>query len=103
METIDTLTSETFYNMHKYSQLILDLVSEVENDLQAIERGEQDFPTEAWGYEIDLLLEIYNPELKDDIEMLNRLKDVLYGKEIVDNFFNQMEKEVHQNNVNLNL
>ena len=82
METIDDLSRDTFYNMHKYSQLIIDLVEEIEEDLQAIGEGIQDFPTEAWGYEIDLLLEIYNPELKDDIEMLNRLKNVLYTNDI---------------------
>lgn len=68
--TIEQISSEVFYNMGKYSQAVLDLVSEVEDIDDNTSFG-------AIKYEIGNILEIINKERKDDIKILKELDKIL--------------------------
>lgn len=68
--TIEEIGSEVFYNMEKYSQAVLDLVSEVEDIDDNTSFG-------AIKYEIGNILEIINKERKDDIKILKELDKIL--------------------------
>jgi hypothetical protein len=68
-QTVKEVSSKTFYEMEKYSQLVIDLVEEIEdaNLDNAEERG-------ALIYEIENVLEIIDPKRIDDIKVLSDLK-----------------------------
>lgn len=68
--TIEEISSEVFYNMEKYSQAVLDLVSEVEDIDDNTSFG-------AIKYEIGNILEIIDKERKDDIKILTELDKIL--------------------------
>lgn len=74
MTTLEQLSNDTFYNMHNYSQLIIDLVSDVE-DLYTYEKSKDDFG--ALAYTIDNILEIIDRKRYDDIEALEILSNTL--------------------------
>lgn len=76
--TIKKLASEAFYKMDKYRQLVIDFVEEVE-DILNIDSSEQiDFgQLSVLRYQISNVLNIINPILTDDIEMLNKLDFVI--------------------------
>lgn len=68
-QTVKEASSKTFYEMEKYSQLVIDLVEEIEDtDLDNAEnRG-------ALIYDIENVLEIIDPKRVDDIKVLSDLK-----------------------------
>ena len=65
--TIEEITHETFYNMEKYSQIVLDLVSKVEDADDNTNFG-------ALSYDISNILEIIDKSRKEDIKILKHLK-----------------------------
>ena len=65
--TIEEITHETFYNIEKYSQIVLDLVSEVEDADDSTNFG-------ALAYEISNILEIIDKSRGEDIKILKHLK-----------------------------
>lgn len=65
--TIEEITHETFYNMEKYSQIVLDLVSEVEDADNSTNFG-------ALAYDISNILEIIDKSREEDIKILKHLK-----------------------------
>jgi len=69
IQTVKEASSKTFYEMEKYSQLVIDLIEEIEDtDLDNAEnRG-------ALVYEIENVLEIIDPKRIDDIKVLSDLK-----------------------------
>ncbi len=73
---IEEISDKVYYNMKKYSQLIIDLVEDIEDimefdELNKIER------LGAKSYEISGILEIINPKLQDDIKILNELLEII--------------------------
>jgi hypothetical protein len=68
---INELSNLVFYKMENYSQITIDLVSDVEDLLL-----EEDISSDKIGalsYEISILIDVINPTLKDDIVVLNNL------------------------------
>ena len=65
--TIEEITHETFYNMEKYSQIVLDLVSDVEDTDDNTNFG-------ALAYNISNVLEIIDKSREEDIKILKHLK-----------------------------
>jgi len=78
--TIEEISSEVFYNMEKYSQAVLDLVSEVEDMDENTSFG-------AIKYEIGNILEIICKERKDDIKILKQLDRILTDEIEVRRYF----------------
>ena len=68
--TIEEITHETFYNMDKYSQIVLDLVSEVEDADDNTNFG-------ALSYDIGNILEIIDKSREEDIKILKHLKRIV--------------------------
>lgn len=68
--TIEQISSEVFYNMEKYSQVVLDLVSEVEDMDDSTSFG-------AIKYEVGNILEVIDKERVDDIKVLKELDKIL--------------------------
>lgn len=68
-QAIKEASSKTFYEMEKHSQLVIDLIDEIEDsNLDNLEsRG-------ALIYEIENVLEIIDPKRIDDIKVLTDLK-----------------------------
>lgn len=68
-QSIKEASSKTFYEMEKHSQLVIDLIDEIEDsNLDNLEsRG-------ALIYEIENVLEIIDPKRIDDIKVLTDLK-----------------------------
>jgi hypothetical protein len=87
MEKLEELSHKTYYQMEKYSQLTIDMVEDVHTLLSDAEDGmsAQMFNeyNGAKQYEINNILEIINPELKDDIEALKTLIEILEGCKLV--------------------
>ena len=67
--TLQELSSETFYSMQNYSQLIIDLVDVAEQDLETLTPEEK----QAGIYTLTNLLEVIDPLKKEDIEAINIL------------------------------
>ena len=65
--TIEEITHETFYNMENYSQVVLDLVSEVEDADDNTNFG-------ALSYDISNILEVIDKSREEDIKILKHLK-----------------------------
>jgi hypothetical protein len=80
MRTIQELSHDTFYKMEKYSQIVIDYVEEAQEILQEEDYDDindkfRDLATLSYGtYSV---LEVINPELADDINMLNELQSIL--------------------------
>ena len=69
---IKELGSLVFYKMENYHQITIDLVDDAESILT-----EDDLSLERVGalsYVVSILLEVFNPEFKDDIDIINKLK-----------------------------
>ena len=67
--TLQELSSETFYSMQNYSQLIIDLVDAAEQDLETLTPEEK----QAEIYTLTNLLKVIDPLKKEDIEAINIL------------------------------
>jgi len=78
MKTIKDLSDSVFYNMHNYSQMIIDLVQEAERLFTNEESTSEDFG--ALGYLVDLVLEIIDPTRSHDVEVLHSLAEMLNTK-----------------------
>lgn len=81
MRTIEELSNETYYNMEKYNQIVIDYVEKVEDVISEFDETE----LRALNYEITNLLDIYNPKFVDDVEVLNDLEKII-KKNIEKNF-----------------
>ena len=73
--TINELSELVFYKMENYHQITIDLVSDAEDLL--IKENLLSDEVGALCYNISILLEVINPNLIDDIECLNNLKNEL--------------------------
>lgn len=75
---IDNISKKIFYKMDKYSQIVIDYVEEVE-DILNIDNLEQSNFEElgAIRYQITNILNVINPILTDDIEMLKKLDFII--------------------------
>ena len=74
MKTIEQLSHDSFYNMHEYSQLAIDLIEKAE-DLY-----EDDYENSALGalaYEISTILEVIDKNRVSDIKALETLYFIL--------------------------
>ena len=86
LEQIEKLESEVYENMHNHSQLVIDIIEEISEDLSRDVSGEPIERDElgAYCYEISITIEIFNPERGSDISALKRLHDILdkWSKEV---------------------
>jgi hypothetical protein len=79
LEQLQKIDSEIFKNMGKTSQKTIDIVQETISDLdrdtdeEPIQRDELG----AINYDIDILLEIWNPALEYDIDVLKRFDKII--------------------------
>lgn len=74
-DIVEMVSNKTFYEMEKYSQLVIDLVEDIENsDLDNKE------VIGSLIYNIDNVLDIINPNKIDDIKVLLELKIALRSK-----------------------
>jgi hypothetical protein len=74
-DIVEMVSNKTFYEMEKYSQLVIDLVEDIENsDLDNKE------VIGSLIYDIDNVLDIINPNKIDDIKVLLELKIALRSK-----------------------
>lgn len=73
------LDNEIYLNLDKASQKLIDIIQEtMENfdiDYSQVPIKRRDLG--AISYEIEILLEIWNPNLKYDIEVLKRFNEIL--------------------------
>ena len=67
---IEEISHETYYNMENYSQIVLDLVSEVEDVDDNTNFG-------AFAYDISNILEIIDKSREEDIKILKHLKRIV--------------------------
>lgn len=76
-QQISQINSDCFENMPE--QITIDYIEECELELvtEAAEEGIDRELIGSWHYKVDTLLEVMNPELKTDIELLSRLEKVL--------------------------
>lgn len=74
-EKIQKISNKVFYSMQSYSQLVIDLVQEVEqlyiNDAVSHEN------CGAKSYDVSVVLEIIDPARTHDIKVLNELSELL--------------------------
>ncbi len=80
MRTIEELSHDTFYKMEKYSQIVIDYVEDAEHiiNTDAYDREvDRQREIDSLRYDIDVLLEVMNPELTDDVLMLMELETLL--------------------------
>jgi len=85
MRTIKELSHDTFYKMEKYSQITIDYVEIAENIIteeldESYTQEDKNRDLSSTSADIYLLLEVINPELVDDINMLNELQSILEDK-----------------------
>jgi hypothetical protein len=66
---VKDVSSKTFYKMERYSQLVIDLIEDIEDS----DLGNPD-TRGSWGYSIDNILDIIDPKRIYDIEILSELK-----------------------------
>ena len=76
MKKIEELSDKTFYQMENYSQLIIDLVEEIEDEIEE----EKIDRLKSKSYEIDLILEIIDKNRVYDIEALELLSQIIDSK-----------------------
>ena len=79
LEQLQEIDSEIFRNMGKTSQKTIDIVQETISDL---DRDTEEEPIQrdelgAINYEIDILLEVWNPTLEYDIDVLKRFDKII--------------------------
>lgn len=76
---------EVYDNMDKASQKVIDFVQDTLEQLGVVNVDR--FEISAIGYEISILLEVWNPSLEYDISVLKRLEEVVnsWYKEITPN------------------
>lgn len=67
---IEEISHETYYNMENYSQIVLDLVSEVEDADDNTNFG-------ALSYDISNILEIIDKSREEDMKILKHLKRIV--------------------------
>lgn len=72
VKEIQELETKVYYNMGKHSQLVIDLFEEITEDIE-----ENSFNAGATLYNLENVLEIFDPAKKDDIEALEQLKEKL--------------------------
>ena len=70
---LEELSHKTFYEMGKYSQLIIDFVSDIEDDLEDMTDDEKG----AEIYQLTNVLEIIDKTRVEDIEALELLIEIL--------------------------
>lgn len=78
-DIIKDISNRTYYNMGDYSQLVIDLVEEIEEEEPNLNTSE------AKGclvYEIDNILDIIDQRRTHDIQVLSELKEALKNKEM---------------------
>lgn len=71
--TLEDLSQATFYQMQNYSQLIIDFVDEVEQDLDELTEEEKG----AKRYQIQNVLNVIDRERTHDVEALRSLLVIL--------------------------
>jgi hypothetical protein len=79
LSQLQELDSLVFYNMHKTSQLTIDLVQNAILDFGDIE-SENDADWEllmSTAYRVSTTIEIFNPALSFDVAILLKLKTIL--------------------------
>lgn len=74
MKTLKELSHDTFYKMENYSQLVIDLVEEVE-ELYTYEEDMMSFG--AMHYTVDNILEVIDKSRTHDVEALEVLSSIL--------------------------
>lgn len=80
MRTIKELSHDAFYKMEKYSQIVIDYVEEAEYCINTNDYDKESDRRREIGslsYNVDVLLEVINPELFDDVLILKELKVIL--------------------------
>ena len=87
MRTIDELSNIAFYEMGSIHQITIDFVQEVEDILHEIlpesESEKQEYLTTlgSISYNIGTTLEVFNPELEKEIDILKDLETLLELRE----------------------
>ena len=76
MKTLEQLSHDSFYNMHNYSQLTIDLIDQVE-DLFAADFEVSPEEYGAMAYKIDTILEVIDESLEHDVKALETLYFIL--------------------------
>jgi len=72
---INEISNRVFYNLRNYSQLIVDLVDNVE---QLYINDEVNYENcGALKYKVDNVLEVINPSRTFDVEVLKELSEIL--------------------------
>jgi transcriptional regulator of heat shock response len=71
--TLEDLSQATFYQMQNYSQLIIDFVDEVEQDLHELTEEQKG----AKRYQIQNVLSVIDKERTHDVEALRSLLVIL--------------------------
>lgn len=79
LENLKKVESDVFGNMGKTSQITIDVVQKIVHQLS---RDIEEYPIQrdelgAINYNINVLLEIFNPELKYDVEILKRIYKII--------------------------
>jgi hypothetical protein len=74
MKTIEELSKDTFYKMQNYSQLVIDLVSDVE-DLFMSESNHESVG--CLSYDVDNILEVIDKDRIHDVKALKLLSKIL--------------------------
>lgn len=69
---IKQLDSDIYYNMSKHSQFIIDYFERLTENID-----EEMFNPGSELYHLENVLEIYNPAKKEDIEILEQLREKL--------------------------
>ena len=76
MKTLEQLSHDSFYDMHNYSQLTIDLIQEAE-DLYLYEYEVESVEFGALAYKIDTILEVIDKSLEHDVKALETLYFIL--------------------------
>jgi hypothetical protein len=77
MRTIEQLSNDTYYNMEKYSQIVIDFVQDFEDIETQEELG-------SLAYKLDLLLEVIDKSRTYDVEALSDLQILTIQKELLE-------------------
>jgi len=72
IQEIHDLEKHTYYNMVHHSQITIDLLGNLVDDILI-----DNFNVGSTLYHLENLLEVFNPALKKDIEILEQLKEKL--------------------------
>jgi hypothetical protein len=80
MKTLKELSHDSFYNMENYSQIVIDLIQEVEQAFREEEERREQYLWEVL-YDVDNLLEVINKKRTHDYNALVLLSSLI-NKEI---------------------